>query len=470
MNGLLRDSLLVVVDSGADNRLMQRTGQERAAELADAVHALRTLYVEANPRSAEWHEFARRSMPGGNTRTTLHYDPFPLVFDRAEGAHLHSLDGRSYLDLLGDYTAGLYGHSHPVLVTALHNALDEGVSYGAHTEREACFAAELRRRFPAMGLVRFTNSGTEANLMALAAARAHTGRSTILVFRGGYHGGVLSFGSGNAPLNVPHRFLVCDYNDIDGTRAKIVGNADDLAAVLVEPMLGSGGTIPGDPGFLQMLRTEATRAGALLIFDEVMTSRLAPGGLQQALGIAPDLCTLGKYLGGGMSFGAFGGRADVMEGFDPTGSGPRWAHAGTFNNNSLTMAAGLAGLEHVLTETALEELNARGDRLRGRLQSVFTAAHIPFTVTGCGSLLTFHPVAGPVGSPSDLHGANHAARELLFFHLLDCGYWMARRAMVALSLAISDADCDGLVTAVEKFAATYGSTLRAAPSERQGSA
>ncbi|PXY25229.1 glutamate-1-semialdehyde 2,1-aminomutase [Prauserella coralliicola] len=439
---------------------MQRTGPPRAHTLRDAVQALRSSYVDANPRSAERHELARRSMPGGNTRTTLYYEPFPLVFERAEGAHLYSLDGRRYLDLLGDYTAGLYGHSHPVLVKALHAALDEGVSFGGHTEREARFAAELRRRFPALELVRFTNSGTEANLFALAAARAHTGRSAVLVFRGGYHGGVLAFGQGGAPLNVPHRFLVGDYNDVDGAREIIAEAGDELAAVLVEPMLGSGGTIPGSPEFLRTLREETARAGALLIFDEIMTSRLAPGGLQQVLGITPDLTTLGKYLGGGMSFGAFGGRAGIMRGFDPSAPGPVWAHAGTFNNNTLTMAAGLAGLEHVLTDTALDELNARGERLRGRLRSVFTDADIPFTVTGRGSLMTFHPVPGPVGSPADLTGADHAARELLFFHLLEQGYWMARRAMVALSLAISDTDCDGVVAAFEEFADRYGAALR----------
>ncbi|WP_051792561.1 aminotransferase class III-fold pyridoxal phosphate-dependent enzyme [Amycolatopsis jejuensis] len=317
------------------------------------------------------------------------------------------------------------------------------------------------RRFPALDLLRFTNSGTEANLMALAAATAHTGRSTILVFQGGYHGGVLSFGQGNAPLNVPHRFVIGAYNDIDGTKAVIAEHATDLAAVLVEPMLGSGGTIPGEPAFLQMLRDETTRAGALLIFDEVMTSRLAPGGLQRELGITPDLCTLGKYLGGGMSFGAFGGRGEVMAGFDPAGEGPRWAHAGTFNNNTLTMAAGLAGLEQVLTDSALTDLNARGDRLRGRLQAVFAEAGVPVTVTGRGSLFTFHPVPGPVRSPADLTAADPAARELLFFHLLERGYWMARRAMVALSLAISDGHGAGLVTAVREFADTYGPALRA---------
>lgn len=425
-----------------------------------AVAALRTAYVQANPRSAERHELARRSMPGGSTRSTLYYEPFPLVFDHGQGAHLHSLDGRRYLDLLGDYTAGLYGHSHPVLVQALHAAIDEGVSFGGHNEREARFAAELRRRFPALDLVRFTNSGTEANLLALAAARAHTSRATVVVFRGGYHGGVLTFAADKAPLNVPHRFRVCEYNDVDSVQAAISETGDDLAAVLVEPMLGSGGCIPGSTDFLRTLREETARVGALLIFDEVMTSRLAPGGLQQELGITPDVTTLGKYLGGGMSFGAFGGRSEVMRGFDPSHNVDSWTHAGTFNNNTLTMAAGLAGLEHVLTDAALDELNARGDRLRERLRTVFSEAAIPFTVTGRGSLMTFHPVTGPVESRSDLDGANDLARELLFFHLLEQGYWVAKRAMVALSLAISDADCDGVVAAFESFADRYGAVLR----------
>ncbi|BBG01882.1 MULTISPECIES: aminotransferase class III-fold pyridoxal phosphate-dependent enzyme [Pseudonocardia] len=430
-----------------------------APELTHRVHELRAVYEKANPRSAERHLRARTVMPGGNTRTTLHYAPFPLVFTGAAGATLRSLDGDDYLDLLGDFTAGLYGHSHPVLRAALNRAVDAGTTFGGHNDDEDSFVAELVRRFPSLELARLTNSGTEANTLALAAAVAHTGRSTILVFRGGYHGGVLDFTAPQRPLNLPHRFRVCDYADPAAAAAAIRECGEDLAAVLVEPMQGSAGCIPADPELLRTVRAATAEVGALLVFDEVMTSRLGPGGLQQELGITPDLTTLGKYLGGGMTFGAFGGRADIMRRFDPGVPGA-WGHPGTFNNNTLTVAAGLAGLVQVLTPEVLADLNTRGDRLRGRLVELFRAADLPFTATGSGSLMTIHPVRGPVRSVADLAAADDQLRELLFLHLLGERIWIARRGFIALTLAVTDADCDALVASVDRFAHRHGDTVR----------
>ena len=232
-------------------------------------------YVAANPASARRAERAAASLPGANTRSVLHFDPFPLAFERAEGAYLYSLDGARYTDFLGEFTAGLYGHSHPVILDAIRAALDRGLNYGGHSELEGQLAELLIARFPAMELVRFTNSGTEANLMALALALHHTGRSEILVFRGGYHGGVLAFGGGEpSPVTVPHDWVMGDFDAVESTRALI--REHELAAILVEPMQGSGGCLPASRAFLAMLREEATRTGALLIFDEVMTSRLGP--------------------------------------------------------------------------------------------------------------------------------------------------------------------------------------------------
>ena len=397
-------------------------------------------------------------MPGGNTRTTLFYDPFPLVFSGAAGATLTSIDGDDYTDFLSDFTAALYGHSHREIVKSIHDAVDAGITFGGYNDYEAAFANELCRRFPSVDLVRFTNSGTEANLMALAAATASTGRGSVIVFRGGYHGGVLAFTDGNSPTNAPYDFHVAEYNDSAGAAELIRELGDSLAAVLVEPMLGSGGCVPADRDFLQRLRTETERVGALLIFDEVMTSRLSFGGMQQRSNIEPDLTTLGKYLGGGMSFGAFGGREEIMQRFDPSRSGA-WAHPGTFNNNVLTMAAGLAGLQHVLTEDVLHELNERGDRLRQDLATVFERAGAPLRVTGLGSLLTIHPLTGVVRSRADLDRSRESVRELLFFHLLADGFWLARRTMVALNLSITDEDCDALVASTRRFVDRYGDIL-----------
>ena len=355
-------------------------------------------------------------------------------------------DGREFIDFLGEYTAGLYGHSHPVIRAAIDRALDGGISFGASNMVEARFATAICERF-GLERLRFTNSGTEANLLAISAARIFTGRQKVMVFHGGYHGAVFGFVSAGNPINAPFPYVMAGYNDINSTRALM---SDDIAVVVVEPMLGSGGCIPADPAFLAMLRAETQRIGALLMFDEVMTSRLAPGGLQSVVGVKPDLTTLGKYIGGGMSFGAFGGRADVQDQFDPRRANAL-PHAGTFNNNILTMTAGLTGLTDVYTPEAAEALNARGDALRERLNVLCQAADAPLQFTGRGSMLAVHTMRGPVNTPADAAKADQKLKELFFFDMLAHGIWLARRGMMTLSLPIGDAECDVLVGAVEEF-------------------
>src|SRR6516225_1882802 len=296
------------------------------------------LYRARNPKSLAQHRQACMAMPGGNTRASIHVDPFPLTMVRGEGARLWDLDGHEYTDFLSEFTAGIFGHSHPAIRKAIDAALDSGLNFGAHTVTEARFAAAICARFPSIELVRFTNSGTEANLMAVSAARAITGRPKVLVFNGGYHGGVFYFRGHGGALNAPFEYLLGRYNDLPAVETLVRPNRAELTAILIEPMQGTTGCIPAEREFLAGLRALADETGALLIFDEVMTSRLAPGGLQEAHGILLDLTTLGKYVGGGMSFGAFGGRAEIMERFDPRRA-DAFQHAGTFNNNVLTMNA-----------------------------------------------------------------------------------------------------------------------------------
>ena len=274
--------------------------------------------------------------------------------------------------------------------------------------------------------------------MAVAAAKAFTGRSKIMVFEGGYHGGFLAFPPGGSRVNVPHEFVLAPYNDIEATRRLIAQAGDDLAAVLVEPMLGAGGCIPGDPAFLAMLRAETECCGALLIFDEVMTSRLSPGGRQALLAITPDMTTLGKYIGGGLAFGAFGGRAGIMAQFDPRRADALF-HAGTFNNNTLTMAAGLAGLTKVLTPARSHDLNARGDRLREGLNTLFARRGAKLAVSGLGSVMNIQTA----------RGAPAAVKDLVFFDLIARGFYLARRGLIALSLPVSDADVDAMIAAFD---------------------
>ncbi len=409
-----------------------------------AVDDARRRFAAARPRTAALQERAAAVLPGGNTRTVLYHRPFPLRVARAWDAVLEDVDGHRYVDLLGEYSAGLYGHSHPLVIGAMSDALHEGISRGAHTEHEVRLGEAVCERFGSIERVRFTNSGTEANLMALSAARAHTGRERIVVFRGGYHGGLLTFATGPSPVNAPYDVRVLPYNDAD---AAVAALTDEAAAVLVEPMIGSGGCIPGERDFLAALRSATAEVGALLIFDEVMTSRIGAGGLQGRLGIKPDLTTLGKYLGGGASFGAFGGRQDVMARFDPSRPNAL-PHAGTFNNNVMSMAAGYTGLTRVYTPDVAEAHTARGDALRDRLNTQFGAAGVPLQATGVGSLMAVHATTAPIRRPEDVAGADPRLLELLFLDLLERGYYIAPRGYLALSLAVTADDLEGFLAAV----------------------
>lgn len=215
----------------------------------------------------------------------------------------------------------MYGHSEPVVVKAITEAAKRGLNYGSHHEDEVKLAGLIKERFPSMELLRFTNSGTEATLMSLAVAKAYTGKKKILVFDGAYHGGAFMFKNGKSNIvNAPHEYLIAKYNDLSSVQRLLGENSGDVAAIIAEAMVGSGGAIPAQPGFLEGLRKAANESNAALIFDEVMTSRMHQGGgIQSQLPseLRPDMTTLGKYIGGGMSFGAFGGKRSIMELFDP---------------------------------------------------------------------------------------------------------------------------------------------------------
>lgn len=424
-----------------------------------ALRAVSDAYAGRNPKSREQLARAAKSMPGGNTRTVLYYDPFPLAMARGEAQFLFDVDGHRYVNFLGEYTAGIYGHSDPAIRAAVENALAGGVNLSAHNTLESELAAILCERIPSWDLVRFTNSGTEANLVGIALAKAHTGRKKIMVFDGAYHGSVIAFAGGASPINVPHEFVVARYNDAQMARDLIAEHGDDLAAVLIEPMLGASGCIPADKEFLQLLRDETRKAGTVLIFDEVMTSRLSAGGRQALLGITPDLTTAGKYLGGGMSFGVVGGSASIMNLMDP-GNPKGIPHPGTFNNNVITMAAGIAGLSKVYTAEAAVALNARGDRLRDGLNALARERGVAVQFTGLGSLMNMHPAADTVTSPQDAMRCDGRLRDLFFFHLVEEGIYQARRGLVALMLPVEDGDIDHYLAATGRFFDRYNPLLK----------
>jgi len=419
---------------------------KRNLDLDGARAAARETYVTAHPVSRAHFEAAKAVMPGGNTRTVLHYAPFPFTVVKADGARIFDADGHDYADFLGEYTAGLYGHNHPLIEAALAQALKGGLTLGGPNEVEAKLARVMCERFEALDRVRFCNSGTEANVFAVGAARAFTGRSDILVVDGAYHGGVLTFRGESPPLNVPYPTHRIVYNDAQAAVDRIRALGGELAAVLVEPMIGAGGCIPADGAFLRALREASRDTGALLIFDEVMTSRQTAGGLQGYHHVTPDLATFGKYLGGGLTFGAFGGRADIMDRFDP-GRPDAWAHAGTFNNNILTMTAGYVGLSEIYTPQAADAFFDRGNAFRESLAAAVAAIDIPVRITGLGSMMAFHFAHQAPTAPGGTRNVPPGLYELIHLDMIERGQFHARRGMINLALPTTDAALDAFRTA-----------------------
>ncbi len=419
-----------------------------------AIEDARARYVSANPLSMAADKNAESCMPGGNTRSVLHFEPFPLTMVAGQGAELVDLDGHQYVDFVGEYSAGLFGHSEEIIKSAVHDALDMGIVMGGPTSYERELAGLLCSRYPSVDQVRFCNSGTEANLMALTTALAVTGRNKILAFNDSYHGGVIKFPGGSCRLNVPFDFILADYNDTEGTAEMIRQAGDELAAVIVEPILGAGGNIPGNSEFMTMLRQLTREIGAVLIYDEVKTARLGPAGMQGQINISPDLTTLGKFIAGGLPTGAFGGRADIMAHFNPKLQG-NWNHAGTFNNNVCSMAAGSAAMGKIYTPERAQEFFEWSEAFRVSLNEMFTARAVPMYANGMGSIIAIHFSTRPTRKPSDISAGCRALRPLLHMELLLDGVLVCSRGDLFLSLPMNEAHLAGARRSLEKFADRY---------------
>jgi len=407
---------------------------------ADEISKARNNFADRNPQSRKYFDEARKFLPGGHTRTVLTHAPFPLVFISGEASTLKDSDGHLYIDMIGDYTAGLLGHSEHRVIDAVTAVLKTNVSVGGIHPAEARLAKLMCDRF-ALERVRFTNSGTEANLMAITTAMQATGRNKILVFHGGYHGGILYFASGAAPWNAPYDFVIAPYNDEVETLKLIRENASSLAAVIIEPMLGSGGCVPADPKFVDAVFSAAREVGAVIVADEVMTSRHGSCGMFNLLGVQADITTFGKYIGGGFSFGAFGGRADLMDQFDTSPEANRdkvISHAGTFNNNISSMTAGCVVLGEVFTADVAIAHTARGDEFRKSVATVLARHKLPVSVSGFGSMMCLHALTEAPRSAVDVAKRDSVLQELLFFGLLERGIYIAPRGMINLSLPLTD--------------------------------
>ncbi|HEX5991852.1 MAG TPA: aspartate aminotransferase family protein [Thermomicrobiales bacterium] len=423
-------------------------------------------YRATSPRSAALHEAARRVMPGGDTRTVAFHAPYPLVITGGQGCRIHDADGRTYVDLLNNYTSLIHGHAHPAVVAAVSERLPHGTAFPAPNEAQTRLAEIIVERVASVDLVRFCNSGSEAVMNALRAARAFTGRDLIVKMEGGYHGtyddvevsvrpdpcdpasgpdhapvGVL--GTRGVPANTSDNVLVTPLNDIDAVERLMRERGQEVAAVIVEPVLGSAGMLPADQAFLESLRVLTLEHDALLIFDEVMSFRLEPGGMQQHYRVRPDLTTFAKIIGGGFPVGGFGGRASVMEQFDPLRPAPLW-QSGTFNGNLITMVAGVAAME-AYTPGEVARINALGERLRDGLRTALQDAHVPAAVTGYGSFAGVHLGPTAVRTYRDAALSDKALNRLLHLALLLEGIFVAPRLSMCTSTPMDDATIDEVV-------------------------
>ncbi|HEX2464159.1 MAG TPA: aminotransferase class III-fold pyridoxal phosphate-dependent enzyme, partial [Thermoanaerobaculia bacterium] len=299
------------------------TQPQRAAAIAVSIE---DLYRRRTPRSAELYERACRSLPGGNSRQAAYWAPYPITIERGRGPRLTDVDGNEYLDLLYNYTAMVHGYAYPPIVAAVDVA--RGTGWAANNPSMVELAELMVDRVASIDRIRFTNSGSEAALLALTVAREITGRYKVLMARGGYHGSLQEFESGTLGKPGPATFLA-DYGDLASFEAVLTEHGEEIAAVFVEPVQGAGGIVRGTPEFLNGLRAAAHRAGALFVLDEVITFRLATGGIQAELGVDPDLTMFGKIIGGGFPVGAVGGKLDLMDVFEPARM--RALHSGTYN-------------------------------------------------------------------------------------------------------------------------------------------
>ncbi|ORY57272.1 pyridoxal phosphate-dependent transferase [Pseudomassariella vexata] len=438
--------------SGVEAAVKSKVAQSTTKDAAQtALLAAATRFEDANPKSKAQHEIAAGILPGGNTRTLLHTTPFPLSMKCGKGSSVWDEDDHKYTDFVGELTAGIFGHNHPVIREAIVSAFDNvGVSLGSTTIQEQKHASLICERF-GLERLRFTNTGTEANLHALNGAKRFTGRRKVLVFSGGYHGAVLSFGDGKVAENNVDReeWVIGRYNDVDGAK-RLIEETPELAAVLVEGMQGAGGCIRGTKEFLHTIQETTKKVGAVFILDEVMTSRIAPGGIQRLMGLKPDITSFGKYLGGGFPIGAFGGSEKIMRVYDPRVPGAL-SHSGTFNNNTMTMHAGYAGLFQVYTDEVNLAFNAKGDALLEKLQHVSKGTKVFFT--GMGAILAAHFSDGGSQEVTCIEDFEERGdlRDLFWYEMLEDGFWITRRGFMALILGTPDEEMDRFVECVGKF-------------------
>ncbi|MBR3784952.1 MAG: aspartate aminotransferase family protein [Firmicutes bacterium] len=419
---------------------------------------IKAKYAADRTVSHKLHLQACEYLPGGDTRTATFFLPFPNFIEYGKGAYLYDVDGHKLLDFQNNYTALIHGHGHPQTVEAVQKQIALGSAYAAPFEKQIALSALLTERFPGIDLIRYTNSGTEANMNALRIARAYTGKAKILKTEGGYHGTTDVFEASVDPnikkagtldqikvipesrgvsANALKDVLVVPFNDIERTRKVIEEHYDEIACVIIEPIMGSAGQITPDIEYLKFLREITTKYNIVLIFDEVVTNRLSLGGAQKYYGITPDLTTLGKVIGGGTPVGAFGGKREIMELYDPRNK--QMYHSGTFNGNAVTMAAGLATMQ-AYDQAAVDHVNGLGDLFAEEVLKVYDRLGLDMQVLGAGSIRNILFTNKEVKQYRDVASAHEELNKILYLDLLTKGVFDAERGMFCMSTAMTRDD------------------------------
>jgi glutamate-1-semialdehyde 2,1-aminomutase len=420
--------------------------------VAQYTHKIHEIYRQRTPKSAQAIQHASKYVPDGDVRISIWFEPYPTVMARGDGCQLRDVDGNDYLDFSNNWTSMIFGNNHPKVVEAIRKQAPLGSAMAAPHEGVFEWARMLCERIPSVERARFCTSGTEAIMFAIRAARAFTGKDKILKMEGNYHGSYdimeMQVGWRKLPPGLPKSalqdVLVTPFNDKESAERLIADHRDDLAAVIVEGIMGAAGMIPPEDEYLHHLKKAASQNEVLFIVDEVISFRLARGGAQQIYDVQPDLTALGKTIGGGLPVGAFGGREDVMAVYSPKHKRPAH-HSGTFVATPIAVAAGIAGLE-LMSANTLERINTLGWALRQKLQELLDNLKLKIQIKGYGSLQQLHFTSEPV---LDARAAFLTQdRDLLrLFHLslMNRGIFISNRGFFAISIPMTENEIDQAV-------------------------
>jgi glutamate-1-semialdehyde 2,1-aminomutase len=430
-------------------------------------------YVERTPKSRALQREAEAVLPGGSSRGTAYFAPYPFFAESGEGHYVYDVDGNRYLDFMLNATSLILGHGNPTIAEALGEQARKGTAFSTPTVTQIRLAKLLCDRVPSLETVRFTNSGTEGTLMAIRAAWAFTGKTKLAKFEGGYHGAhehvAISVKppaskldpAGPTPIpeypgqpaGVGRDVVVLPYNDLATCDRLLRAHKDEIGCLIMEPIVSSFGYVPGDPDFLRGIRKLTEELGIVLIYDEVQSLRVAPGGAQELYGVTPDLTAFGKIIGGGMPVGAFGGRRDIMAQYDPTAAGgARIAHAGTFNANPMTLLAGEAVLL-AMTPPVYRRLNELGESLRTKLRAALAGAGVTAQVTGAASLFGVHFTSRPIANYRDVVSGDAEMTKAVFTGMLNEGILLQTTCAGALGIMTGEKEIDTLVDTFARVAA-----------------